>query len=65
MAQKQTQKHCKSCQKQVLATKKGPNHILHLILTLVTVGAWVIVWILVSLFQDPWRCSQCGQRLQL
>jgi hypothetical protein len=27
-----------------------PNHILHLILTLVTLGAWAIVWILVAIF---------------
>jgi hypothetical protein len=26
-----------------------PNHVLHLILTLVTVGLWAVVWILVAL----------------
>jgi hypothetical protein len=29
---------------------KPTNHVLHLILTLVTLGAWAIVWILVSIF---------------
>lgn len=41
-----------------------PNHTLHLILTLVTLGVWAIVWIGVSLFGgkkremvtvDEWR----------
>lgn len=26
-----------------------PNHVLHLLLTIVTLGLWVIVWILVSI----------------
>ena len=26
-----------------------PNHVLHLILTLITLGVWAIVWILVAI----------------
>lgn len=33
----------------VVATGNRPNHILHLILTLITFGLWAIVWIIVSL----------------
>lgn len=33
-----------------LVKGKPTNHVLHLILTLVTVGLWSIVWILVVLF---------------
>jgi hypothetical protein len=65
MAIKQTQKFCKGCQENVLATKNGPNHILHLILSLITAGIWVIPWVLFSVLQQPWRCSKCGKRLQL
>jgi hypothetical protein len=32
----------------VLVKGHRPNHILHLILTLVTMGLWAIVWILVA-----------------
>jgi len=65
MGQKHTQKYCKACQENVLAVKKEPNHILHLILTILTSGMWLIVWLLVSIFQDSWRCSKCKKRLQL
>jgi hypothetical protein len=33
----------------VFARGHRPNHILHLILTLVTLGLWAIVWIIVSI----------------
>jgi hypothetical protein len=33
----------------VMVRGHRPNHILHLILTLVTLGVWAIVWILVTL----------------
>ena len=39
----------------VLVTGSKPNHILHLILTLLTLGIWIIVWILVSLFGGETR----------
>ncbi|MBA3565245.1 MAG: hypothetical protein H0W31_00130 [Actinobacteria bacterium] len=32
-----------------LVKGKPTNHILHLILSIITVGAWLIVWILVAL----------------
>lgn len=34
----------------VLVQGNRPNHVLHLILTLVTLGIWVIVWIMVAIF---------------
>jgi len=33
----------------VLVWGKKPNHILHLILSLITVGFWLIVWLLLSM----------------
>jgi hypothetical protein len=32
----------------VLVWGKRPNHILHLLLSIITVGIWIIVWILLS-----------------
>lgn len=34
----------------VLVTGSKPNHILHLILTLLTLGFWAIVWIALAVF---------------
>ena len=43
--------------------RPGTNHILHLILTLVTFGMWLVVWVLISIKIGGWRCSQCGGRV--
>lgn len=34
---------------QLLSKKKKTSHVLHLILSLVTVGLWIPVWIIVTL----------------
>ena len=34
---------------QLLSKKKSTSHVLHLILSLVTVGLWIPVWIIVAL----------------
>jgi hypothetical protein len=38
------------------------NHTLHVILTLMTVGLWVISWIALCIgkIYRPWRCEHCG-----
>ena len=33
-----------------VARKRRPNHILHLLLSLITLGAWLPVWLLLSIF---------------
>lgn len=55
----QDQMFCKSCQKQVLVTKEKTSHLLHLILSALTFGFWLIVWLLVAI-SGTWRCSVCG-----
>lgn len=60
MAEDRTSRFCKCCQKQVLAIRPGTNHVLHLLLSLVTMGFWVIIWFLASIKFGGWRCSQCG-----
>lgn len=34
----------------VAVTTKGPNHLLHFILTILTAGLWLPVWILIAIF---------------
>jgi len=60
MAEERKGGYCKNCDAQVIVWRKGTNHILHLLLTLVTLGWWLIVWILISVKFGGWRCSQCG-----
>jgi len=57
----QTQMYCKGCQQSTLAQRPKVNHILHLLLSVLTAGVWIIVWILVSfLHLGGWKCSHCG-----
>ncbi len=55
-----SQKYCPHCKEYVLAVRKGTNHILHLLLTIVTCGAWIIIWILCAIKIGGWRCPKCG-----
>jgi hypothetical protein len=45
MAEEKRTGFCTVCNKQVMVFRRGTNHILHLLLTLVTFGVWIIVWI--------------------
>lgn len=56
---------CAHCQKQVMAQGSKPNHILHVILSIVTLGAWLPVWLIVTLAKTGtgYRCTQCGSRV--
>lgn len=58
-----TQKFCKACNKNVLAVRKGTNHVLHLIMSIVTCGVWIIIWILSAIKIGGWRCPSCGSRV--
>ena len=49
----------------VIVKGRRPNHILHLILTILTLGVWAIVWLMVAAFGGEKRktLSQDPQRL--
>lgn len=57
------QKRCKACNGNVLAERKGTNHLLHFFLSLFTLGFWVIIWILHSIKIGGWKCPKCGSRV--
>ncbi len=42
--------------------QRKPNHRLHLLLTVLTVGFWLPVWVLVSVFQAKPQCMTCGEK---
>lgn len=61
MGTKHAPRYCRSCDQRVLGVASTPNHVLHLLLTLITVGLWLPVWLLIALFSDQsFRCPQCG-----
>lgn len=60
MANAEKSAYCKSCDAQRKVTRPKANHVLHLILTLITVGLWAIVWIGVAVKIGGWRCDTCG-----
>lgn len=57
---------CSHCNDSVLIRRRGPNHVLHLLLSMATVGLWLPVWLIVgvsSLF-GSWHCATCGMPAQ-
>jgi len=46
-----------------MAIGSRPNHVLHLILTILTGGLWLIVWIILALRRGSLRCVRCGADL--
>lgn len=61
MGMLQKRKWCKECDRYVLATAQGANHILHLLLSLISFGLWLPIWFLCCLVR--FRCPQCGRKL--
>jgi hypothetical protein len=64
MAVAQTSGWCHVCQQQRMMTKPKINHVLHLILTLVTLGVWSLVWLTLGIISTAqgFRCTQCGTK---
>jgi RNA polymerase subunit RPABC4/transcription elongation factor Spt4 len=58
--QKQKSAFCPTCGRQRLFVAPTPSHLLHLVLTLITFGIWLIVWLLIGAKTGPYRCSVCG-----
>lgn len=52
---------CKNCNSNVMVSRPGTSHLLHLVLTILTAGLWLIVWIGVAVKFGGWRCSVCGK----
>lgn len=49
--------YCNLCNSNTKFLGKKPNHILHLILTIITQGLWAFVWLMMS---SDYRCDKCG-----
>jgi hypothetical protein len=60
MPTKQTMEYCEKCGKQTLHIVQAVNHILHLLLSVVTGGFWIIVWICIGITSGKGSCTICG-----
>jgi DNA-directed RNA polymerase subunit RPC12/RpoP len=62
MGTSKLRRYCPEDDRMVLAEKQTPNHVLHLLLAIVSVGFWIPVWVLISLSSElsAYRCPECG-----
>lgn len=59
---RQTMKPCKACSRLTMHVQPGTSHVLHLILSIISVGFWVPIWLLVSLNNHTKaQCTVCGR----
>lgn len=60
----QTSHYCATCQRQTLHVKPRINNVLHLVLSVLTVGIWLVVWAALGLGNsaERARCSVCGSK---
>lgn len=54
--------YCAKCRHRQSFVKTKVNHVLHLILTILTLGLWGISWAAhtIGMYYRPWRCKHCG-----
>lgn len=62
MAEEKKSGYCGECQEKRVVYRPGTNHILHLLLSLVTAGFWLIIWFCCSVKFGGWRCATCGSQ---
>lgn len=63
MSVQQTSAFCPVCERQSRFQKERINHLLHLVLSVLTLGLWLIVWVAVGIANSskPSRCVTCGE----
>ena len=64
MSDVRSQHYCPSCRQMRMFIRERPNHILHLLLTVFTLGIWLLIWPVVSAAKASQRpcCSVCGTK---
>ncbi len=55
-------RRCARCGIQTMHMREEPNHVLHLLLSVFTIGIWLPVWVVVGFLGGRWRCGVCGGR---
>jgi len=52
--------HCPYCARSQVFARQAPNHLLHMNLSLWTLGLWLPVWLVLCLQRGGWKCPDCG-----
>ena len=52
--------YCNECGRHVLAVREAPNHPLWFLISVVTLGFGLILWLFTSMKPAVWRCARCG-----
>ncbi len=60
MPTSQLMKYCGKCDKKTLNIQEVPNYLLHIVLSIITGGIWLIYWVLFISKKDP-QCTACGE----
>ena len=56
-------KHCKRCGKVTQHLKPSTSHVLHLLLSLISVGLWLPFWFLIAMSNNSQgQCTHCGRK---
>lgn len=56
-------KHCTRCAQETQHLKPSTSHVLHLLLSLITLGIWLPIWLLVALSNSSQgQCTKCGRK---
>lgn len=53
--------YCETCQQKRLYVADKLNHPLHIILTIITGGAWGLVYGFLLVWPRKFRCVECGE----
>jgi len=62
MSSGQTMNYCRTCAKKTIFIGPDTSHLLHLVLSIITMGIWLPVWIIVHMNNaTKMACSQCGR----
>lgn len=57
----QIMRDCKACRKPTLHVEPSTSHILHLLLSILTFGVWIIFWVFIAASNGSRaRCTVCG-----
>lgn len=59
-------RHCKNCGTTRQHAQPGTSHVLHLLLSVITVGFWLPVWLIIGLNNSSQaQCLTCGAQAGL
>lgn len=51
--------YCGTCEKSVQPRKEFHGHVIHAILSLLTLGFWLLFWLLLAVLGSKWVCPVC------